>query len=172
MIKKILAIICSLIGISLLFFWWRADFALPIFCTTRGCVSTAQRDRERTYQQEFANAANTSSPSEEAILTSLVRRHLILHTQNSTNDRQQAVRYRTDILHLTDISAIQQVGFSSFEEYDDLVTIPFLLQQAYMSEHSLQTPEEAYIDLSEHFRVVPLIFGYTWDTSKGEVKAK
>lgn len=157
--------------IALLFVWWRSAFALPIFCTTRGCVTNQEWKKEKEHQAAFAQGTNSSIPNDAPILTTLVRKHLILNTQNNADMTQEAVKYRTEILHLTQEEQLKQLGFSSFAEYDQAVTIPFLLQQAYMNEHSIRTPEEAYVSLAKNFRVISLLFDYTWDTSKGEVVA-
>lgn len=166
---KLIYTLFTVVVVALLLLWWRSAFALPIFCTTRGCVTNQEWTKEKEYQKAFADAAHSSLPSDAPILTTLVRKHLFLNTQNNDNISEEAVKYRTEILHLTDAVQLKQLGFTSFEEYDNAVTIPFLLQQSYMNEHSLKTPEEAYIQLAKNFRVISLLFDYTWDTSKGEV---
>jgi hypothetical protein len=169
---KIIYTLFVVLIIALAFLWWRSAFALPIFCTTRGCVTNQEWNKEKEHQSAFADAANSSLPSDAPILTTLVRKHLILTTQNDTDMSQEAAKYRTEVLHFTEEEQLKQLGYRSFEEYDGAVTIPFLLQQAYMTEHSLKTPEEVYVNLSKNFRVVSLLFHYTWDRSKGEVVAR
>ncbi len=169
---KIIYALFAVVVTTLLFLWWRSEFALPIFCTTRGCVTNAELQKETAYQLAFAQAAHSAAPTKNAVMTTLVRKHLILTTQNNTATTEDAIKYRTDILHLTDEEHLKQLGFTSFEEYDREVTIPFLLQQTYMNEHSLKNPEEAYSMLSTNFRVVSLLFDYTWDSSKGEAVAR
>lgn len=169
---KTLPILLCVLAVTLLLLWWSIGFALPIFCTTRGCVTTNEWSKGKEYHHAFANVAHSSAPSETAILTTLVRKHLITNAQKSGATEEDAVKYRTDVLHLTSVEHIQQLGFSSFAEYDRSVTVPFLLQQAYMNEHGIKDPKEAYIALSQDFRVVSLLFHYTWDTSKGEVRER
>ncbi|MDA1168803.1 MAG: hypothetical protein O3A36_00505 [bacterium] len=166
---KFLVSVLLLIASFLILFWWKHAFALPIFCSTRGCVTTIDRNAEKKHQKAFATVTQSSPPTETTILTTLVRRHLILHLPNTQDFSQEAISYRTDILHFTDEAAIKEMGFDSFTEYDNAVTIPFLLQQSYMNEHGFKDPQEAYKNLSKNYHVLSLLFGYTWDSSKGEV---
>lgn len=169
---KYLISVALFIATFLVLFWWKHAFALPIFCTTRGCVTTLDWNTEKKYQQAFATITQSSSPAETAILTTLVRKHLILNIQNTQDFSNEAIKYRTDILHFTDETTIIKMGYNSFVEYDNAVTIPFLLQQSYMNEHNFKDPQEAYSNLSKNFRVFSLLFRYTWDSSKGEVVAR
>lgn len=169
---KFLIVVCALALTVLLFFWWRSDFALPLFCTTRGCVTTTGLEQERKYQELFSTATTSNPPSEQAVLTTLVRLFLIQNIPGAHVSPQDAQKYRTDILHLTDVSSIQQLGFASFDEYDNAVTIPFLLQQSYMNEHGLESPTQAYAAISKQISVVSFMKNYTWDGSRGEVAAR
>ncbi len=169
---KIVYTIFIVLVVGLLLLWGRSSFALPIFCSTHGCVTNQEWKKEQAYQAAFAQGAHSSIPSDAPILTTLVRKHLIMNTQGNKDMSKEAVQYRTEILHFTDEAQLPQIGFHSFVEYDNAVTIPFLLQQAYMNEHGIKTPEEAYVQLAKDFRVVSLLFDYTWDTSKGEVVAR
>ncbi len=166
--KKIIASIC--IGILfLLALWWKFSFGFPILCTSHGCVTTSNVSQETIYQEAFAKATGSSTPTKEALLTTLLRRHLITTRGNTRITTDDAVRYRTNILHLTDEAEVRKIGFSSLNTYDTLVTIPFLMQEAYIHEHSLKSPEDAYKKISEGVTVLSLLFDYTWDSSKGEV---
>lgn len=169
---KIIVSVFLLVITILGFFWWQSDFALPIFCTTRGCVTTLEWNLERVHQVAFAQATRSNIVSEEAILTTLVRRHLIMNAGNAAANIQEAIQYRTNILHLTDESQVRHIGFDSFTQYDERVTIPFLLQESYIKQHSFKSSQEAYAAISQNFSVISLLFGYTWDSSKGEVVAR
>lgn len=152
--------------------WWKHDFALPLFCTTRGCVTSIELEKEKKYHASFSNMVQSEPPTESAVLTTLVRKHLILNMHNSQDFSQEAIKYRTDVLHLTDEEHVKKLGFNSFLEYDNEVTIPFLLQQAYLYEHGFGNPRETYINLSKNYSVFSLLFKYTWDSSIGEVVAR
>lgn len=166
--KKIIASIC--IGVLfLLALWWKFSFGIPILCTSHGCVTTSNLKQETAHQEAFAKATGSATPTKEALLTTLLRRHLITTRGNTRLTADDATAYRTNILHLTDEAEVKKIGFSSFEEYDALVTIPFLMQEAYIHEHSLKSPADAYAKLSEDVTVLSLLFDYTWDSSKGEV---
>ncbi|HLC48923.1 MAG TPA: hypothetical protein VJI96_00870 [Candidatus Andersenbacteria bacterium] len=169
---KSIVLLFLLVIFVLVFFWWKSDFALPLFCTTRGCVTTTGLEQERAYQQLFTTATNSTPPSEAAILTTLVRLFLIKNIPGTTVSPQDAQKYREDVLHLTDPSSVQQIGFASFDEYDNAATIPFLLQQSYMNKHGFKSPREAFTAISQNISVISLLFDYTWDSSKGEVAAR
>jgi len=166
---KVLVSIFLAVVTLLIVLWWKSAFALPIFCTTRGCVTTIEWNAEKNRQSSFATIVQSSPPSETTILTTLVRRHLLSNLQKPGNIAEEAIKYRTNVLHLTQEPSIQQLGFESFSQYDTAVTIPFLLQQAYINEHKFQSPADAYIELSKHSYVLSLLFQYKWDGSKGEV---
>lgn len=166
---KFLIGIFSLVLAALLVFWWKSDFAMPLFCTTRGCVTTTGLQQERNYQMLFSTATNSTQPTEQTILTTLVRLFLIKNIPGKSVSLEDAKNYREDVLHLTDESHIKQLGFASFNEYDNAVTIPFLLQQSYMNEHGFKSPPQAYAAISKNISVFSLMFDYTWDSSKGEV---
>lgn len=165
-------IVLAVLALTLLGLWWQHSFALPMFCTLRGCITTSAFAKEKMYAQSFARLTNADTPSEESILTTLVRIHLLKTIGNTSISANEAVKYRTSVLHLTNEEAIRPIGFSSFQEYDNSVTIPFLMQEAYMKEHTIQTSDDVYTALAKQRRVISLLFHYTWDSSKGEVVAR
>ncbi|MEK7499612.1 MAG: hypothetical protein AAB649_03330 [Patescibacteria group bacterium] len=169
---KYLVSVVLFIALLLVTFWWKHAFAFPIFCTTRGCVTNIDRNTEKKHQDAFATITNSALPTEIVVLTTLVRRHLLANMQNTNNFSQEAIKYRTDVLLFTDEVMVKKMGYDSFVEYDEEVTVPFLLQQSYMNEHSLKDPQEAYISLSKNYRVISLLFRYTWDRSTAEVVAR
>jgi hypothetical protein len=166
---KLLSFVSTVVFVLFLGLWWKSDFALPVFCSTRGCVTTKDIEQERTYQTLFATTTNSTPPTEAAIMTTVVRFFLIKNTPVAAVSLQDAQKYREDILHLTDPATIQPIGFSSFTEYDAAVTIPFLQQQSYMNEHGHKTPQEAYTAISQNIQVFSLHPNYSWDNQKGEV---
>ena len=164
--------ILAILILALLGIWWQHSFARPILCTLRGCVTTSSLAKEKTYAQSFARLTNADTPPEQSILTTLIRIHLLKAFGNTSISENEAVKYRTSVLHLTDEQTIRPIGFSSFQEYDDSVTIPFLMQEAYAKEHNLTTSDDVYASLAKQHRVVSLLFRYAWDSSKGEAVAR
>lgn len=168
----VLWVILGIITLALLGVWWQRSFALPMLCTLRGCITTSMLAKEKTYLESFAHLTNSETPSEQSVLTTLVRIHLLRVFGNTSISENEAVKYRTSVLHLTSEQTIRPIGFSSFQEYDNSVTIPFLMQEAYAKEHNLQTSDDVYTELAKQHMVVSLLFRYTWDSSKGEVVAR
>lgn len=159
-----------IVPLFLALFWWGGSLSFPIICNTRGCVTHKQLVRERAYAQAFAEATNAANPAEEAVLTTLWRRHLI--TSNEANiaiSAKDAVAYRQSILHFTDEEKLRELGFSSFAEYDEKVTIPFLMQAAYMRDQNIEESKDAYKKLSENMIIVSLLPNYTWSKETAQM---
>lgn len=157
-----------LIAISM----WTYTFSLwPIACSPRGCIAKSDWARQRTYDVAFAHETGKSFPSEASTLTTLIRRHLITHaTLQSPISSQDVVRYRTAILHTTDVSVLQPLGISSFAEYDTNIILPFLEQEALMKQRNIANTDDLYKDLAHQRAIILLLFHYHWNIDRGEVQ--
>lgn len=159
-----------IVPLFLALFWWGESFSFPILCNTRGCVTHRQLVQERVYATAFAQETDSSEPAEEAMLTTLWRRHLISSNKaNIAISAKDAVAYRQSILHFTDEEKLQDLGFSSFAEYDEKVTIPFLMQAAYMEDNNIEETKDAYKELSKKMLIVSLLPKYTWDKETAQI---
>ncbi len=103
-----------------------ASFGFPIACGSYGCIRQTDVAAQKAYDSAFARSINARDVSEQATLTTLMRRYLIAHASVSVSiSATDAARYRTNILYTTDVATVEKLGFSSLEEYDTVVLIPF-----------------------------------------------
>src|SRR3989344_3113982 len=150
-----------------------ASFGIPIACGSHGCIRKSDIAAQRVYDNAFARSTNSHEPVEQATLTTLVRRYLITHaTTTSSVSLTDAELYRADILHATDPEIVQKLGFASFEEYDRLVLVPFLQQEALMKERHIKNPSALYARLAQEQSIFLSMNGYKWNKATGEVVAK
>jgi len=146
-------------------------FPWPIACTVRGCITSQDWAMQRSYDIAFASKTGKSFPTEESTLTTLMRRHLITHARlQSPVSAQDAVRYRTAILHTTDISSIAPLGMSSFTQYDTTIILPFLQQEAFMKQENIADTNALYKKLAQARPIALLLFKYHWNIDRGEVE--
>ncbi len=149
------------------------SFGIPIACGSNGCIRNAEAISQEMHDRAFARSTNGHEPNMKEILTTVVRRYLLAHASiTSIISISDAARYRTEVLHATDISALEKLGFSSFEEYDKLVLIPFLQQQALMKQRRIESPSALYAQLAQEQSIFLFKNGYRWNTATGEVVAK
>ena len=150
-----------------------ASFGLPVACGSHGCIRVVDATAQREYDSAFARSTNAKQPSEQEIFTTLLRRYLLTHAATTSSvSLRDAVQYRTDILHTTDPAIVQMLGFSSFEEYDKLVLVPFLQQEVLMKERRIDTPSALYTRLAQEQSIFLFKTGYKWNKATGEVVAK
>ena len=148
-------------------------FPWPIACSTRGCITSQEWSRQRAYDIAFATATGKPMPSDAATLTTIMRRHLIAHaTIQSPISLQDAVRYRTAILHTTDIATLRPLGITSFPDYDSNIILPFLEQEALMKQRNITNTDDLYKDLAHQRTIFLLLFHYHWNIDRGEVEVK
>ncbi|MCE9643524.1 MAG: hypothetical protein K8Q97_04430 [Candidatus Andersenbacteria bacterium] len=148
-------------------------FPWPIACSTRGCITSQEWSHQRAYDIAFAAATGKTMPSDAATLTTIIRRHLITHAEiQSPISLQDAVRYRTAILHTTDISTLRPLGITSFADYDSNIILPFLEQEALMKQRNITNTDDLYKDLAHQRTIILLLFHYHWNIDRGEVEAK
>lgn len=148
-------------------------FPWPIACSTRGCITSQEWSHQRAYDVAFAAATGKLMPSDAATLTTIMRRHLIAHAAiQSPISLQDAVRYRTAILHTTDIATLRPLGITSFADYDSNIILPFLEQEALMKQRNITNIDDLYKDLAHKRTIFLLLFHYRWNIDRGEVEAK
>ncbi len=149
------------------------SFGVPIACGSHGCIREADATAQHEYDSAFARSTNGHAPSEQATLTTLVRRYLLTHAATTSSvSLEDAEKYRADILHTTDQEVVKKLGFSSFEEYDKLVLIPFLLQESLMQERHIENPSALYVKLAQEQSILVFKKEYKWNKATGEVVAK
>lgn len=152
--------------------WVASRMPWPIACSTRGCITSSQWALQRSYDVAFAKETGKTIPTQADTLSTMIHRHLILHASlQSPVDIKDAVRYRTAILHTTDISTIQPLGIESFDTYDSMVILPFLEQEAYMKQNNIPDTATLYRALSSQRRIYLMLSKYRWDAASGEVVA-
>lgn len=167
---KILGLFVAVIALLLISY---ILFGFPIACGSHGCIRQTDVATQQAYDSAFARSTNARDVSEQATLTTLVRRYLLTHTSTTSSvSLDDAARYRTDILHTTDAAAVRQLGFSSLEEYDTVVLVPFLTQEALMKQRAITSPSVLYKQLAQEQRIFLFKKGYVWDKANGEVVAK
>src|SRR5688572_27687675 len=124
------------------------SFGVPVACGSHGCIRNTDLVAQMAYTAAFARATNAQEPTEREALTTLMRRYLVTHAALSSSvSKEDASRYREDILHINDATLIQKIGFSSAELYDELVLVPFLSQEALMKQRGITDPSLLYTQL-------------------------
>lgn len=146
---------------------------LPLACTTHGCVWPREIQKQTIYDAAFATATQSSQPTQEATLTSVFRRHLLsFGTGVPVISKEDATRYREDVLHYTDTAELSRIGFASFDEYDTTVVVPFLKQEALMKQKNLTNVQDLYKDISGNHWIIFFDLRHKWDKNTGEVVAR
>jgi hypothetical protein len=165
--KKTIGICVGVLLMLLLGVWL---FTLPIACGKGWCITKADVNQYKEYDKTFSTAAGSAASSYETILTSRIRNSLLLHAPSLPSITQEdAARYRTEILRLTEEKDVERIGFSSLSAYDTAVIIPFLTQEALMKKFKVSDPALLYAQLAQNQSVVLLLKGYTWNTESAQV---
>ncbi len=145
----------------------------PMACTSHGCITTQDWLRQQQLNTAFAQTTKTEAPSDKAILTTLIRHHLVeVAVLSSPVKPSDAKRYREDILNLKTTDQLQRAIPVSLETYDTYVIIPFLQQEALKQERKIATTNELYIQLAGERKVFLLPLTLHWDTDKGMVVSR
>lgn len=142
----------------------------PVLCSSRGCVTTATWVTNHTIQVAFAEATETDAPSLLNSLTTVARQHLVTHASLrvpvTTGD---ARRYRTDILQATDESLTLETLGLSLADYDQIVILPLLQQEALRQERLAESLDDLFRLLAQerYIGIPPLTL--QWDSSAAQV---
>lgn len=141
----------------------------PIACTTRGCVSVGQLKHQVGLDQSFASLLEVESPTVASSFTTVVRRHVVEHAfLRSPVTLADARRYREEVLHISEAGSLPDT-LTSLEEYDELVILPFLQQEALREQHSTESMEELYGQLANDRRVWVFPIAYSWESERGAI---
>lgn len=149
------------------------SFGIPIACGSYGCIRAADLGEQLAYATAFAHSENTIAPTQSEVLTTLMRRYLLTHTASSSSiSVPDAVRYRTDVLHITTPMMVQKLGYSSLAQYDELVIVPLLIQEILIGNRNLNNPSELYQQLAQEQWLFLFKKDYEWDKTTGSIIAK
>lgn len=142
----------------------------PVACSTRGCVTTRTWQEHYQARQAFALSSEQEPAPPHEALTTLLRQHLVKHaflrTPVTTRD---AVRYREEILGVRNEEQVWQATGLTLEEYDELVILPLLQQEALKQQNSVESNDELYRLLAKERRVVVLPWGLSWNSEQAAV---
>lgn len=142
----------------------------PVACSTRGCITTKTWQEHYQARQSFASAAEQEAPKPHEALTTLLRQHLIRHaflrTPVTTRD---AVRYREEILGVKEEEQVVQATGLTLEEYDELVILPLLQQEALKQQNSVESNDELYQMLAKERLLIVLPWGLGWNSEQAAV---
>lgn len=143
----------------------------PVACSTRGCISTAQWQRQQETQARFAAATGSEAPTPAQSLTTVVRQHLVRHASvRIPATLADARRYREDVLQARDSAAIEQATGMTSAEYDRLAVLPLLQQEAVRLERDIATYDALFEALANERSIVILAWRYRWDGDTGSVQ--
>lgn len=145
----------------------------PIACTTHGCITILDWQRQKDLTVAFATATKTDLPNDNALLTTVIRHHLVQHAVITLPvTLSDAKRYREDILHILTQEQLQKTMPVSLATYDTSVIVPFLEQEAVKQERHIDTSEALYAALASQRKVFLLPLTIAWDTHKGVVTGR
>jgi hypothetical protein len=144
----------------------------PVACSTRDCITTTQWQRYHAIQTTFAQATGESPRTAPEVLTTLLRQHLVEHAfLQSPVSLLDAQRYRTDVLHLPD-DKIKELTTLTPAEYDALVVVPFLEQEALRTQLKVESTDELYVHLSRSRWIGVFPKGWWWNRERALVETK
>lgn len=151
---------------------WAARIApWPVACTTRGCVTTQQWARAKSLRQTFANTTGFERPADNAILTTLLRQHLVRYAQlRSTVTASAASRYREDVLNIASDEQLLKAAGLTLKEYDEKVIRPFLEEEGVRQARGIEKVEDLWPQLAQQRRVVLLLGRFKWNREAGAVE--
>jgi hypothetical protein len=146
------------------------NFSWPIACSMRGCLTTTSWEQHYQARVAFAVANEQSTPSTTDALTTLVRQHLVRNAfLRVPVTKQDAVRYREEILNAKDEVTVQEATGLTLDDYDKLVILPLLQQEALRQEQSVESFDELFQLLASERAVVVLAFRLSWDKETAKV---
>lgn len=142
----------------------------PVACSTRGCVTLASWEEQILLDSGFSAIVGSDPVPARDSLTTAIRRHVVGNAfLRSPVTDTDARRYREEVLHISDIDFLADTSVTSLEEYDELVILPFLQQEALREQYSVETVAELYAQLTNERAVVVLPRNYWWDRESGTV---
>ena len=149
---------------------WMNRFPWPVACSSRGCVTTQDWAQQYNLAQKFSAVTGAAVSSPADALTTAIRQHMVEHAfLKSPVTLADATRYREQILQLTDEAMIKTTFGLTASQYDKIVVLPFLKQQALQQQLQADTIDDLYAKLAQERLIVLLPWHFRWDTQKGAV---
>jgi hypothetical protein len=145
----------------------------PVVCSTRGCITARDWQRQQTAVALFAQRSKREQLSPVESLTTLARQHLAHYGQfKSPVTDAAAARYREEILNGTDENKIKEATGLSIADYDELVVKPFLEQESLRQQRRAETAEDLYKQLANERTIIVLPRNLTWNKQEAKVIAQ
>lgn len=142
----------------------------PVACSTRGCITTRDWQRQQAAVTVFAELSQREKLAPIDSLTTLTRQHLAHYGQlKSPVTPAAAARYREEILNGKDEAVIKEATGLSLAEYDELVVTPFLEQESLRQERRAETAEDLYVQLAGERTIFVLPRNLTWSAEEAKV---
>lgn len=153
--------------------WTSKSLPWPAACSTKGCVTTKAWARQNEINQMFTESTNEEPMTTTDALETLLHQHLV-EKETSINNvvRADATKYRQEILNLENEEQVQETLGLSLTEYDDLVLVPLLKQEALRQERGLTSPQQLFANLAQHRTIFVLPQSLRWDRATATVVAK
>lgn len=142
----------------------------PVACSARGCITTRTWLHHYELESLFAQKAGQGVPAPEETLTTLIRQHIVRKALvPSPVTLADATRYRTEVLHITDVATIADVTGLSLEDYDQQVILPYLQQEALRQQNKVESLDELFVQLARERLVIVLPNNIWWDKTTARV---
>jgi len=142
----------------------------PAVCSTSGCITTATWVKQHDVQVMFAQATESEDPSTADSLTTTVRQYLVrkayLRLPVTVED---ARRYRERVLQLENEALIMDSTGLTASEYDSMVILPLLQQEAFRQEHSFLELDEVFDFLAKERTIVIPLWRYAWNAETASI---
>jgi hypothetical protein len=118
----------------------------------------------------FAEATGQTPPSQADALTTVVRQHLVRNAfLRAPVSKQDAVRYREEVLKARDSQAVRDATGLTLDDYDTFVILPLLQQEALRQERRVESLDELFKLLAAERPVFVLAWPLKWDRGVAKV---
>ena len=142
----------------------------PVACTSHGCISSATWNKHSLAMEGFAQLTDTDRPTKADSLTTLVRQQLVKdNLSGRLITKKDAKRYREEVLKINSEDAIKEGFGLTIDEYDKLVIIPLLEQEALLEQLKMGSRNELFTALAKKHKVFILLRSLGWDKEKAQV---
>lgn len=145
--------------------------AWPLACSWRmGCISSATWHKHHQARLIFAEVTKSEKPLPITTLTSLIRQRLVSNSFLPVPiSREDAKRYREKVLEMNEEETVKNTTGLSLKEYDKLVILPLLRQEALRQQKGFNSLDDLFVSLANDNSVYVLSKGLVWDKEKAEV---
>lgn len=141
----------------------------PVACSTRGCITTWDWQRQTTAARVFA-AQTTEAITANDTLATLIRQHLVHYAfVQSPISVSDAKRYREEILKISSEELVKEKTGLSLVDYDRLVIMPLLEQESLRQQRKAETLDELFVQLAQERWVVVFPWHMRWDKNSAKV---